>query len=51
MKYVRLGRSGLKVSRICLGMMTYGSTTWRKWVLEDEALVQAHVKRALESLR
>ena len=48
MKYVRLGRSGLKVSRICLGMMTYGSTTWRKWVLEDDAVVQAHVKRALE---
>lgn len=37
MQYVNLGKSGLKVSRICLGMMTYGATTWRKWVLEEDA--------------
>ncbi|MCB0005481.1 MAG: aldo/keto reductase [Anaerolineales bacterium] len=47
MKYARLGKSGLKVSRICLGMMTYGSTSWREWVLDEEAC-DAHVKRALE---
>ncbi len=47
MDYVRLGRSGLKVSRLCLGMMSYGSKTWRDWVLEgDEGL--AFVKRAFE---
>lgn len=38
MNYVRLGDSGLKVSRLCLGCMTYGDPTWRPWVLkEDEA--------------
>ena len=47
MQYTRLGKSGLKVSRICLGMMTYGSTDWRKWVLDDDAC-DAHVRRALE---
>ena len=47
MKYNRLGKTGLKVSQICLGMMTYGSTDWRPWVLGEEAC-DAHVKRALE---
>lgn len=36
MDYVRLGRTGLKVSRICFGTMTYGSKKWREWVLEEE---------------
>ncbi|MBZ5640970.1 MAG: aldo/keto reductase [Acidobacteriia bacterium] len=36
MDYVGLGRTGLKVSRLCLGTMTYGSRSWRKWVLEEE---------------
>src|SRR5436305_529471 len=36
MEYVRLGSTGLKVSRICLGCMTYGSKKWREWVLEEE---------------
>ncbi|MBD2341575.1 aldo/keto reductase [Calothrix sp. FACHB-156] len=35
-KYVNLGRTGLKVSRITLGTMTYGSRKLRKWVLEEE---------------
>jgi len=30
------GSTGLKVSRICLGAMTYGSKSWREWVLEEE---------------
>jgi aryl-alcohol dehydrogenase (NADP+) len=34
MQYTRLGSTGLKVSRLCLGMMTYGSKQWRPWVLE-----------------
>ncbi len=37
MDYVRLGSSGLKVSRICLGTMTYGTPEWRPWVLDEEA--------------
>jgi 1-deoxyxylulose-5-phosphate synthase len=37
-KYTRLGDSGLQVSRICLGMMSYGSSSWRDWVLDlDDA--------------
>ncbi|HEX4613910.1 MAG TPA: aldo/keto reductase [Urbifossiella sp.] len=37
MEYVNLGRTGLKVSRICLGCMTYGSSQWRPWVLDEDA--------------
>lgn len=36
MEYVRLGKTGLKVSRLCLGCMTYGSQSWRPWVLEED---------------
>lgn len=36
MDYVKFGPTGLKVSKICLGTMTYGSNKWRKWVLEEE---------------
>jgi aryl-alcohol dehydrogenase (NADP+) len=36
MKYVRLGKTGLKVSRICLGTMTYGTSKWRPWILDEE---------------
>jgi aryl-alcohol dehydrogenase-like predicted oxidoreductase len=36
MDYVNLGTTGLKVSRLCLGTMTYGSKKWREWVLEEE---------------
>jgi aryl-alcohol dehydrogenase (NADP+) len=37
MDHVRLGQTGLKVSRLCLGCMTYGSPKWRSWVLDEEA--------------
>jgi aryl-alcohol dehydrogenase-like predicted oxidoreductase len=47
MHYVRLGKSGMKVSRICLGMMSYGTSQWRDWVL-DEDDSRPFVKRALE---
>jgi len=47
MKYSHLGRTGLKVSRICLGMMTYGSPQWRPWVLDAPA-ARPFVRRALE---
>lgn len=36
MDYVRLGQSGLRVSRLCLGMMSFGSRAVRPWVLEEE---------------
>ncbi len=36
MKYLNLGHTGLHVSRICLGTMTYGSSKWRDWVLDEE---------------
>jgi aryl-alcohol dehydrogenase (NADP+) len=47
MHYVNLGRTGLKVSRLCLGMMTYGDPGWRSWVLPEEA-GRPFFKRALE---
>jgi aryl-alcohol dehydrogenase-like predicted oxidoreductase len=47
MDYVRLGKTGLKVSRICLGMMSYGTPSWRDWVLDEDAS-RPFVKRALE---
>jgi 1-deoxyxylulose-5-phosphate synthase len=48
MDYVRLGSSGLKVSRICLGMMSYGDTTERAWHLSEEA-AEPIVRQAAES--
>ena len=47
MDFVRLGNTGLKVSRLCLGTMTYGSSRWRPWVL-DEAESRPFIQRALE---
>src|SRR5215216_306121 len=48
MDYVNLGRTGLKVSRLCLGAMTYGSPEWRPWVL-DEARSRPFIARAIEA--
>jgi aryl-alcohol dehydrogenase-like predicted oxidoreductase len=47
MKYVNLGGTGLKVSRLCLGMMTYGSPKWRSWVLDEEQS-RPFVRKALD---
>ncbi|NNF83604.1 MAG: aldo/keto reductase [Deltaproteobacteria bacterium] len=47
MEYVNLGASGAKVSRICLGCMTYGAKSWREWVLEEEES-RPFIRRALE---
>lgn len=44
----RLGQTGLKVSPICLGTMTYGAPSWRDWVL-DEAASRPFIQRALEA--
>jgi aryl-alcohol dehydrogenase (NADP+) len=48
MKYVRLGKTGLRVSRLCLGTMTYGSKSWRDWVLEEDEARPFYAK-ALEA--
>ena len=47
MEYIRLGQTGLKVSRLCMGMMTYGDPKWRPWVL-PAADARPFVIRALE---
>jgi aryl-alcohol dehydrogenase-like predicted oxidoreductase len=47
MKYARLGSTGLKVSRICLGMMSFGDKASRKWAL-DEGEAEPIVRRAVE---
>lgn len=47
MKYVNLGSTGLKVSRLCFGTMTYGSRKWRPWVLEEDD-AQPFFRRAIE---
>src|SRR4051812_9046251 len=48
MDYVSLGRTGLRVSRICLGMMSYGSSDERPWALDEEA-AEPIVRRAAET--
>jgi aryl-alcohol dehydrogenase-like predicted oxidoreductase len=48
MDYVRFGTTGMKVSRLCLGMMTYGSKKWRPWILEEPE-AKPFLKRALDA--
>jgi aryl-alcohol dehydrogenase-like predicted oxidoreductase len=48
MQYTTLGTTGVTVSRICLGCMSYGDPTWRPWVL-DESAAQPFFKLALDS--
>ncbi|MEU1804000.1 aldo/keto reductase [Streptomyces sp. NPDC019937] len=48
MEYARLGMSGIKVSRICLGMMSYGDPSYRAWQLDLDAS-RPIVRRAVES--
>ena len=47
MKYTTLGRTGLTVSRICLGCMSYGTPQWRPWVLDEKAAMP-FFRRAIE---
>ena len=47
MQYVNLGKAGLKVSRICLGTMTFGTRKWRNWMLE-EGEARPIFRRAIE---
>jgi aryl-alcohol dehydrogenase (NADP+) len=48
MQYTNLGRTGMKVSRLCLGMMSYGAKSWREWVLDEEQ-AKPFVRRALDA--
>lgn len=48
MQYTNLGKTGMKVSRLCLGMMSYGSNQWRDWVLDEEQ-AKPFIKRALDA--
>jgi aryl-alcohol dehydrogenase (NADP+) len=47
MEYTKLGNTGIEVSRICLGMMSYGDPEWRPWIL-PEGDAQPFVRRAVE---
>jgi aryl-alcohol dehydrogenase-like predicted oxidoreductase len=47
MDYVNLGATGLRVSRVCLGMMSYGKHESREWTL-DEAGAEPILRRAVE---
>lgn len=50
MEYARLGKTGLEVSRICLGMMSYGDPNWRDWILsydEGKPIVKQAVERGI----
>ncbi|MGA7760799.1 MAG: aldo/keto reductase [Candidatus Binataceae bacterium] len=48
MEYVKLGKTGLSVSRICLGCMSYGDKRWREWVITGEE-AREHFAAALEA--
>src|SRR5512147_754673 len=48
MQYTNLGKTGLKVSRLCLGMMSYGSKSWREWVLNEEE-AKPFIRHALDA--
>jgi 1-deoxyxylulose-5-phosphate synthase len=47
MQFTHLGSTGLVVSRLCLGAMTYGTPKWRPWVLDEDAS-RPFIQRALE---
>lgn len=47
MEYTRFGKTGMKVSRLALGCMTYGDPKWREWVLDEEASMP-FFRRAIE---
>jgi 1-deoxyxylulose-5-phosphate synthase len=48
MQYVKFGGTGLRVSQLCLGCMSYGSSSWREWIL-DERAAMPFFKRAIEA--
>jgi 1-deoxyxylulose-5-phosphate synthase len=48
MQYTNLGKTGMKISRLCFGMMSYGAKSWRDWVLDEEQ-AKPFVRRALDA--
>ena len=48
MDYKKLGKTGLDVSRICLGCMSYGDSNWRPWILDEEE-ARSHFRTAIEA--
>ena len=48
MQMIKLGGTGLSVSRLCLGCMTYGAPSWREWVL-DQAASEPFFRQAVEA--
>lgn len=48
MRYTSLGITGMTVSRLCLGCMSYGSSAWRPWVLDEDA-ARPFFRRAIEA--
>jgi aryl-alcohol dehydrogenase (NADP+) len=48
MQYTNLGKTGLKVSRLCLGTMSYGTPEWRDWILPEKKS-RPFIKKALEA--
>jgi aryl-alcohol dehydrogenase-like predicted oxidoreductase len=47
MEYTTLGSTGIEVSRICLGCMSFGTSDWREWVLDEEEGIEL-VERAID---
>ncbi|ELZ13333.1 aldo/keto reductase [Haloterrigena salina JCM 13891] len=47
MEYTTLGSTGMEVSRLCLGCMSFGSSDWREWVLDDEESAEI-IDRAID---
>ncbi|MFB6154201.1 MAG: aldo/keto reductase [Halodesulfurarchaeum sp.] len=47
MEYTTLGRTGMEVSRICLGCMSFGTSDWRPWILDEEEAADI-IDRALD---
>ena len=48
MRYTSLGSTGMTVSRLCLGCMSYGTSAWRPWVLDEDA-ARPFFRRAIEA--
>lgn len=50
MKYVNFGQTGMKVSRLCLGTMGFGTPAWRPWVMDESAstpVIHAAIERGI----
>lgn len=47
MQYVKLGQSGLKVSRLCLGTMNMGSKEWKPWIFDEKKVSRSLHMRSI----